>query len=101
MVAILDLNKKVLIAKEKGGKKLITNVKWVSDKEFVTVGINHFRLWNLDGKGITYKEASKRGNYVSIDAKDGLVLTGGSKGVLSSWKGTSPKEFILTTNEKT
>ena len=31
MVAILDLNKKVLVAKEKGGKKLITNSKWVSN----------------------------------------------------------------------
>ena len=96
MVAIIDLNKNVLIAKAQGGKKLITNSKWVSNNQFVTVGINHFRLWNFGAGKITCeKDSRKRGNYVSVDAKNGLVLTGGSKGVLTSWKGGSPDEITL------
>lgn len=30
-IAVLDLVNKALLAKEKGGKKVITKIKWISD----------------------------------------------------------------------
>lgn len=39
----------------KGTKKVITKIVWVSDHEFVSVGINHYKYWTLDGKKLTGK----------------------------------------------
>ena len=56
MVAVLDLKKGTVIAKQKGGKKVILKAGWISDEEFVTVGIRHFKYWTLDGAKIKAKD---------------------------------------------
>jgi len=46
-VALLDLTEKKVLSKKKGGKKVILKLGWVNDNQFVSVGINHFRIWTI------------------------------------------------------
>ena len=50
MIGLLDLQKGMLISTAKGGKKVILKMGWVSNSEFVTIGINHFKSWTVDQK---------------------------------------------------
>jgi hypothetical protein len=47
-VCVIDLKKKSVIGKQKGGKKVILKAKWVTNSEFITIGINHYRYWTID-----------------------------------------------------
>ena len=60
---------------------------WLSSSVFVSVGINHYKYWTLDGKKLDGKESRKRGNFVSVayDEEAKKVFTGGSKGSIMPW----------------
>lgn len=45
----------VVLMKDKIGSDVITDIKWRNDNEFVTVGINHFRYWNVKNGSLAYK----------------------------------------------
>lgn len=87
----MDLEKGKTITSVKGTKKVITKIVWVNNNEFVSVGINHFKYWTIDGKSLTGKESRKRGNFVSVayDEENKKVFTGGSKGSILPWRGSS------------
>jgi hypothetical protein len=57
----------------------------------VSVGINHYKLWTVEGNKISGKEGKQRGNFVSLAIGKGLVLTGASSGTIYSWKGVDSK----------
>ena len=57
-VAVLDLKKGTVVGKQKGGKKVILKLGWLSEEEFVSVGIRHFKYWTLDGNKLTGKDGN-------------------------------------------
>jgi hypothetical protein len=82
------------LAKEKGGRKVILKVGWVSNEEFVTVGIRHFKHWTISGNRIKGRDGNSPGNLVSLAIGEGKVLTGASHGEIYSWKGNSGKVAV-------
>lgn len=93
-IALLDLEQGTRLAKEKGGRKIILKVGWVSNDEFVTVGIRHFKHWTISGNRIKSRDGNDPGNLVSLAIGDGKVLTGASRGEIYSWKGNSGKVAV-------
>ena len=98
-VAVLDLEKGTVITKQRGGKKVILKLGWVSNDEFVSVGIRHFRYWTFDGRSIKGKDGNSPAYFVSLAIGDGKVLTGASHGTIYSWRGNSGK--LAVTLKKT
>ena len=90
-IAVLDLEKRAVVAKQKGGRKVILKMAWVSEKEFVGIGINNFKKWTYSGGKVTATEGRTRGNFVSLATSKGRVLTGESAGKIRSWTGTESK----------
>ena len=59
-IAIFDITSKsknggVMIVADKGGMEIIFDLKWKNEKEFVTVGIKHFKVWKVSNTGIKPK----------------------------------------------
>ena len=79
-VALLDLQKNRMIAKKKGGKKVILKLGWISNDEFVSVGIRHFRHWNINKSTLQHKDGKSPVYFVSLAIRDQKVLTGASHG---------------------
>jgi microtubule-associated protein-like 6 len=83
----------VLLFKDRIGPDIITDLKWKNDTEFVSVGINHFRLWTLQVGGL----ASKRGvlsknnsnKYLVVNFNNDDCLVGASDGSLQIFKGNT------------
>ena len=46
-VSVMDLESGKTLATLKGGKKVILKLAWISNKQFVTAGINHFKYWTF------------------------------------------------------
>jgi WD40 repeat protein len=91
-IALLDLQSGAVITKQKGSKKVILKLGWVSDNEFVSVGIRHFKHWTYEGKNLSGKDGNSPAYFVSLAiGNDGTVLTGASQGTIYSWKGRSGK----------
>ena len=102
-VSVLDLESGKTISTMKGTKKVITKIVWINSNEFVSVGINHYKYWTLDGKKLSGKESRKRGNFVSVayDEESKKVFTGGSKGSILPWRNSSyEKEIVLSLGKK-
>ena len=88
-VAVLDLKSGNILAKQKGGKKVIMKLGWISNDEFVSVGIRHFKYWTFDGK-LTGRDGNNPVYFVSLAiGSDKTVLTGASHGTIYNWKGNS------------
>lgn len=66
---------------------MITDIKWKSDTEFVSVGLNHFRYWTLgvgglsNKRGVLCKTASTKYMVVNFNINDDC-LVGASDGTL-------------------
>ncbi len=84
-VAVIDINSKKII-KAKGGKKVILNLQWVNNHEFVTIGVKHYMYWTCQGNKLSRRDSRARDTYVSIATDGDIILTGGSKGSLTHWK---------------
>lgn len=63
---------------------------WITNDEFVSVGIRHFKYWTVDSKKLKGKDGNNPVNFVSLAiGSDKTVLTGASHGTIYSWKGNS------------
>ena len=57
-----------MAAIEKSTNKLITKLKWKDENTFVTVGINFYGEWNVQGKTIKKGETTApKSSNVSLD----------------------------------
>lgn len=89
-VAVLDLKSGNLLAQQKGGKKVIMKLGWISNDQFVSVGIRHFKYWTFDSGKLKGKDGNNPVYFVSLAiGSDKTVLTGASHGTIYSWKGNS------------
>ena len=80
-VALLDLEKGCVIKKNKGTRKVILKLGWVSDHEFVSVGIRHFKFWTIDKSNFKGKDGKSPVYFVSLAiGPNKKVLTGASHG---------------------
>ena len=84
MVAVFDINSEKLIGCEKGDTAKIVDLAWIDNKHFLTVGINHAKIWSISNmKG-------KRGSFGKNDSKllfahrykNNKILCGSTKGSL-------------------
>jgi hypothetical protein len=49
MVVVFDIKTKELLFCEKGDTAKILECTWIDENSFVTVGIKHYKLWNITG----------------------------------------------------
>ena len=90
-VALIDVNNKKLLFDMDGSEKKILSIAFKSDKEFATVGINHYKFWTIiDNKLISKEYTNTLDNF---DSKLGIIsvigenfLTGSSLGYITLWK---------------
>jgi microtubule-associated protein-like 6 len=81
-----------LVASEKGGRDFILGVVWTTDNIYVTVGLKHFKQWNLNGSSLKGSKGSfKSDNMITCVAKtpNNNLVCGSVKGELQVWIGTS------------
>lgn len=81
-----------LIASQKGDRNKILDCKWISETEFVTVGINHYKLWTYNGDNFLN---DIRGNFTpelnrvliccAYNSDGNNVLTGTINGHMHIW----------------
>ena len=75
-----------MLFRDRIGPDVITDIKWKNDMDFVTVGLNHFRFWQLGvgglsaKRGILCKTASTKYLAVNFNLEDCIV--GASDGTL-------------------
>jgi WD40 repeat protein/Ca2+-binding EF-hand superfamily protein len=88
-IYVFNIDSKKLIAKVSGGNTKILDICFKNDKEFVTVGIKHYKYWNINNGNLVAKE----GNFGETDNKVGLVtlndenfITGSAAGEVTLWK---------------
>ena len=93
-VALLDLEKERVIKKNKGSKKVIMKLGWISDSEFVSVGIRHFKHWTIDKGNFKGKDGKSPVYFVSLAIADQKILTGASHGEIYSWRGNTGTKAI-------
>lgn len=98
-VAVFDVLSKsrtggVLLFMDKIGPDVITDVKWHTDSEFSSFGINHLRFWSITAGGLQYKKAilnkKESTKYLVGGFLNDDCLAGGSDGFLQVYKGMSP-----------
>jgi WD40 repeat protein len=53
-VSVLDLVSFKVLFTVKGTKKIITKIVWLSNSQFASIGISHYKLWTID-KSLTGK----------------------------------------------
>jgi tricorn protease-like protein len=58
MVVVFDVDKKEMIACEKGDTAKIVDLDWMGENEFATVGVKHYKTWNLSGSTLTSKKGT-------------------------------------------
>jgi hypothetical protein len=88
-IYLFDLTENKLVASEKGDSYRILDVCFKSEREFVTVGIKHYKYWVIDNN----KLVAKDGIFGETDNKLGLVknsnenfVTGSATGEVTLWK---------------
>eukprot|EP00919_Chromeraceae_sp_WS-2016_P015597 GHVR01036799.1.p2 GENE.GHVR01036799.1~~GHVR01036799.1.p2 ORF type:complete len:157 (-),score=21.16 GHVR01036799.1:2011-2481(-) len=91
-VYLFDKERGKLIGSEKGGRDVIIDMKFVGEDSFVSIGVKHFKNWNINGKNLKGKTGifGKNCNIlccVTVDRED--IFAGASDGTLQSWKGNS------------
>lgn len=75
-IALLDLEKGTILAKQKGTRKVILKMGWVNNYSFVGIGINNFKMWTYSDGKLVGKDSRARGNLVSLAISSKMVLTG-------------------------
>ena len=87
-----------MIALEKGDTAKIVDVEWISDSEFVTVGMRHFKQWKVQNNSLKSSRGSfKKGSSDKIVfAKNfnGKIFCGAFKGELQIWNGSQCSRSI-------
>lgn len=87
-IALYNLHTNSLILSTKGDRENILNVGFVSENEFITVGIKHYKLWTLTGTKLTGKKGvfNKNDNVLlSLTIVENKVYTGTSAGTVVKW----------------
>lgn len=93
-----------LVATEKGGREFILGVTWLDDSSFVTVGIKHYKHWNLSGSSLKGTKGAFKGqdDMVTSVAKKGNneILCGTAQGSLQIWQGSSHLDTKVGVHKK-
>ena len=77
---------------DKGGKDVIIGMEWVGERSFVTIGLKHFKMWEVSGKSVKGSAGSfgKNCNLLcAVGVRDSNVYCGASDGSLQLWNGKS------------
>ena len=87
-LALYNLETNSLIISTKGDREKIIDVAFISEKEFVTTGIKHFKIWTLNGLKLTGKRGQfgKNDNILlSLTIIQDKIYTGTSAGTIVEW----------------
>jgi hypothetical protein len=66
------------------------SLEWISENQFVSIGIKHYKLWTCDGKSIKGENGSfgKNCNVLcSLAVKGENIFVGAGDGALQKWGG--------------
>ena len=66
----------------------VTGAAWKNEKEYMTVGLKHAKLWNAN-KGVMGKVPGKWDPMVSVVYWNDKFVSGGSNGTIYLWSGTN------------
>ena len=88
-LALYNLETNSLILSIKGGREKIMDVAFISENEFVTSGVKHYKLWTLTGSKLVGKSGQfgKNDNLLLSSTVIGEhVYTGTGAGTVVKWK---------------
>ena len=92
-VALIDVGKQCLVDFKDGSDKKILGITFKNDNEFATVGLNHFKFWNINQNENKLYFKDYTNTLENFDIKLGtislmkdLFVTGGSLGYITLWK---------------
>lgn len=88
-IALYNLHTNSLILSVKGGREKITDVNFLSETEFVTTGVKHYKSWTLNGSKLVGKSGSfgKNDNLLlSANVIGGNLYTGTGAGTVVKWE---------------
>jgi microtubule-associated protein-like 6 len=91
-IAIYDLNAGGCICSTRGDREKIIDVAWVTENEFATIGVKHFKYWNLTGSQVLGKKGSFGRNnpiILCITVQGTNIFTGASNGTVIRWTGNA------------
>jgi microtubule-associated protein-like 6 len=90
-IFLFDMKQKKLICSTSGGNSKILDACFKNDKEFVTVGLKHYKYWMINDNQFFCKDGIF-GNDTKVDNKIGLVklsnnnfVTGSATGEVTIW----------------
>lgn len=89
-IALYNLQTNSLIVSTKGDREKILEVAFLSENEFVTTGIKHYKIWTLNGNKITGRRGQfgKNDNLLlSLAVNGDEIYTGTGAGTVVKWKG--------------
>lgn len=84
---------------EKSGPDVITAAKWRLENEFATVGVKHYKLWNLSANSIKGTKGSWDNKFpgsttiLTVNVSGDDYLCGGADGHLQIFKGSSLSNY--------
>ena len=92
-IAVYNLNTNALVASFKGDTNKILDLAWISEGEFVTTGVKHYKLWRISGSRVK----ASRGKFgklnsclVGLTVQGNTALCGNLTGHLIRWQGSTP-----------
>ena len=90
-IALIDVDKKKLIFSMDGNRNKILGIAFKNDKEFATVGINHYKFWTIINDKLENKDYTN--TLENFDDKLGVIslmgdyfVTGSVLGYVTLWK---------------
>jgi len=93
-----------MIASSAVDKERVLGADWKDEKEFITVGLKHVKLWTLNGRNLT----AQKGVFGSTPIDSHLVvcyafgkkvcISGDARGNLVTWSGRSATKSIKAHN---
>lgn len=91
-VAIYDINAGSCICSTRGDREKILELAWISETEFATIGVKHFKFWTLSGCQLLGKKGSFGRNnplLLCIAIQGSNIFTGTSTGTIIRWTGNA------------
>ena len=57
-IYMFDIQSGKMLGSEKGGRDVIIDLKWVTEDNFVTIGVKHYKYWTVSGKSMKGQSGS-------------------------------------------
>lgn len=94
-IMVFNRKTEAKVCTEKGGREFILAVRFVDESSLVSVGVKHFKRWEIKGPSLKCIGKGQFGKSCNIlccaEVKNGQVFVGAGDGSLQIWSGTSIK----------